>query len=52
MTEQQRAEYMAIVAAAAAGSDNWNRDADRVAKWALSIWEKADALIDDGVDKP
>ena len=49
MTEQQRAEYMAIVAAVAANSPgNWNGDAARVARWALRIWEKADALIDDG----
>ena len=53
MTEQQRAEYMAIVAAVAANSDgNWNGDADRLARWALRIWEKADALIDDGVIEP
>ena len=46
MTEQQRAEYMAIVAANSPG--NWNGDAARVARWALRIWEEADALIDDG----
>ena len=39
MTEQQRAEYMAIVAAVAANSPgNWNGDAARVARWALRIW--------------
>jgi hypothetical protein len=53
MTEQQRAEYMAIVAAVAANSPgNWNGDAARVARWALRIWEEADALIDDGDGEP
>ena len=53
MNEQQRAEYMAIVAAVAANAaGNWHGDADRVARWALRIWEKADALIDDGDLEP
>ena len=53
MNEQQRAEYMAIVAAVAViSAANWNGDADRVARWALRIWEKADSLIDDGDGEP
>ncbi len=53
MNEQQRAEYMAIVAAVAANSaGNLKGDADRLARWAWRIWDSADSFIEDGDIEP
>ena len=53
MTEQQRAEYMAIVAAVSSTSaGNLKGDADRLARWAWRIWESADSFIEDGDIEP
>ena len=38
MTEQQRAEYMAIVAGLAGCSHAWGDKPETIAAWAMKIW--------------
>mgnify|MGYP001442343231 CR=1 FL=1 len=38
MTEQQRAEYMAIVAGLAGSTIGWEEKPENLASWAFEIW--------------